>query len=39
VIREVFLKIYKSKQKAESATQLLSAFGLIIVLIILPRAL
>jgi len=41
VIREVFLKIYKSKQKAESATQLLSAivFGLILTLIILPRAL
>ncbi len=41
VIREVFLKVYKSKQKAESATQLLSAivFGLILMLIILPRAL
>ncbi|MEM0120229.1 MAG: site-2 protease family protein [Thermoprotei archaeon] len=40
VIREVFLKVYKSKQKAESATQLLSAviFGLILTLIILPRA-
>ncbi len=40
VVREVFYRIYRSKQKAESATALLSAlvFGLILMLIILPRA-